>query len=216
MCWLQQSAQLWYYPSFLLIILAAVAAIECFAGFCAWRFLIGLNGAVLGFIGGAIFGAMFGTPMMMLAGALAGAIAGAALFAGIVQVGTFVVASGSTASMTMLLTHLLHMPGRWALPLAAVAGLWGGVAALVCGRPVIIAIAAIAGAQQLHCACSTFLLPGDVIPIPDVMGSRDFVSILGLALAGLVVQLATMRRSGSAAQEEQIIPAANRGSQFHR
>ena len=57
---------------------------------------------------------------------------------------------------------------------------------------------------------------GDLLLGIAFLGIFSSTIFLGLALAGLVVQLATMRRSGSAAQEEQIIPAANRGSQFHR
>ena len=60
MCWLQQSGQLWSYPTFVLIPLMVIGGIECFAGYRALRFLLGLNGAILGFAAGAALGMLSG------------------------------------------------------------------------------------------------------------------------------------------------------------
>jgi hypothetical protein len=109
MCWLQQSAQLWHYPTFLLVPLMVIACIECFAGYRAWRFLIGFNGAVLGFVGGAVLCVMAGAPMLVLVGAFVGTVAGAVLFAWVVPLGSFVFVLGSVVSLTMLLGHAVRL-----------------------------------------------------------------------------------------------------------
>src|SRR5580765_2166008 len=102
MCWLQQSGQLWSYPTFLLVPLMVIGAVECFAGYRAWRFLLGLNGAVLGFAAGAVLCMLLGAPMLILIGAVGGGVAGALLFAGLAPLGTFIFAFGSMASLTIL------------------------------------------------------------------------------------------------------------------
>src|SRR5678815_5380970 len=112
MCWLQQSAQLWSCPTFLLIPLMGIAAVECFVGFRAWRFLLAVNGIVLGFIAGASITMLLGAPMLVLIGALAGGIAGAFVFASVVPLGSTVFAFGSSASLALVLCRIAGVPSH--------------------------------------------------------------------------------------------------------
>ena len=191
MCWLQQSTQLWYYPTFLLYPLLVIACIECFAGYRAWRFLIGLNGGVLGFVVGAVLCMLLGVPMLVLLGAIAGAIAGVALFVGIVPLGSFVFSLGSAASLAIHLCRIGGIPVHWFMPIAASAGLAGAVAAQFVPRPAMIAIAAVAGAQQIAAAWHAYYLPGNSAPLQDVVVPSELAAFIILAAAGLLIQFAT-------------------------
>ena len=190
MCWLQQSAQLWSYPTFLLVPLIVIACIECFAGYRAWRFLLVLNGAVLGFIGGAMLAVFSGAAMMLLIGAVAGAIAGGFLFACAVRLGSFVFAFGSVTSLTMILAHGARVPSEYVLPMAGAAGLAGALAATASCRPFMIAVAAIAGAQQVASAWHAYRVPYGSPPLAQDAASEPAVFI-ALAAIGLLVQCAT-------------------------
>src|ERR1700758_3032560 len=106
MCWLQQSSQLWHYPTFLLFPLLLIASIECFAGYHAWRLLLGINGAVLGFVAGACLSVLLGNPVLLVVGAFGGAAVGAALFSLVVPLGSVVFAFATAASLTILLWRL--------------------------------------------------------------------------------------------------------------
>ena len=190
MCWLQQSGQLWSYPTFLLIPLMVIGAIECFAGYRAWRFLLGVNGAVLGFAAGAVFSMLLGAPMLVLICAVGGGVAGGILFARVAPLGTFIFAFGSMASLTLLLTHIVGAPQRWIMPLAAAAGLAGAIAALTACRPFMVAIAAVAGAQQIASAWRAHQLPRGVLPLTDAMTVSESTAFVALATAGLLLQFA--------------------------
>ena len=191
MCWLQQSAQLWSYPTFLLIPLMLLACIECFAGYRAWRFLLAVNGAVLGFVGGAVVAVLCGAPMLVLIGAVAGAVAGGLLFAGLVPLGSFVFAFGSAASLTILLARLSGLPPYCITPLAAAAGIAAGLAALAVWRPFMITIAAVAGAQQLASAWYAHHVPYDSSPLPDSIAPSELAAFIALAASGLLIQFFT-------------------------
>ena len=195
MCWLQQSAQLWYCPTFLLYPLLVIAGIECFAGYYAWRFLIGVNGAVLGFVAGAVVGMMLGNPMLALLGAFAGAVGGAALFIGILPLGSFVFAFGSAASLAVLLGRVAGLPAVCYVLIAAIGGVACGLWALSAGRPAIIVLAAIAGAQQIAGVWQAYWLPVDSTPLPDVMAGSEWMIFLALAAAGLFIQFATSHKA---------------------
>ena len=194
MCWLQQSAQLWSYPTFLLVPLMVIGCIECFAGYRAWRFLLGLNGAVLGFVAGAMLSMLLGAPILMLVGAVAGAVGGAALFVGIAPLGTFIFAFGSMASLTILLAQIGGAPPRWIMPLAGAAGVAGAAAALAGCRPFMIAIAAVAGAQQIAGAWRAHDLPRGTLPLPDAVTPSEAAAFIVLAAAGLLLQFAHVSR----------------------
>jgi len=197
MCWLQQSAQLWSWPTFLLVPLMILAFIECFAGYYAWRFLLGVNGAVLGFITGVTLSMMLGAPLLVFIGALAGAIVGAVLFAGVARLGSFVFAFGSTASLTMLLARFAGIPPQLVAPLAAAAGFAGALAAVAIGRPFMISIAAVAGAQQIASAWRAYRIPCGESPLPDDVTGPESVSFIALAALGLLLQFATSRHPTS-------------------
>ena len=194
MCWLLQSAQLWYYPTFLLVPLMLLAGVECFAGYRAWRFLLGVNGAVLGFLTGALVGVLLG-PMVGLLTALGGAIAGAALFARIVPLGSFVFALGSVASLTAFMALVLRAPAWCIVPLSATAGLAGAIAAVAVCRRFMITIAAIAGAQQLASAWCAYSLPYDSIPVSGEPAASELIAFVALAAAGILLQFITCRGS---------------------
>jgi len=190
MFWLHPSAALWHYPTFLLPPLMVIGIIECFAGYHAWRFLLGLNGAVVGFIGGAMVCVLTGNPILLLVGAVVGAIVGAALFSGIVPVGSTVFAFGSLASLTIILGSMMAFPEGWRFPVAAVAGIGGAIAVLTARRPAMISIAAVAGAQQIASAWSAYWLPSNLIPVPDAVIPSEWTAFLLLSAAGLVIQFA--------------------------
>lgn len=194
MCWLQQSAQLWHYPTFLLLPLMVIAGIECFAGYRAWRLLLGLNGAVLGFIAGVWLSVMLGQPMLALIGSFVGAGAGVALFTGVTPIGSFVFMFGSAASLAVLLGQFAGVPRHWLMPGGGIVGAVSVLAALAIRRPVMIGLAAIAGAQQMASAWHAYSLPYDSMPLPDVVDPSELAIFVALATAGLVVQFATSRR----------------------
>jgi len=191
MCWLQQSAALWHYPTFLLPPLLLIACLECFAGYHAWRFLVGLNGAILGFIAGVFLCMLSGAAIFVLIGALLGAIAGAALFTGIAPLGTTVFAFGSAASFIILVGRVAGCPPACYLPLACLAGIAAVVAALASPRPMIIALTALGGAQQIACAWCAYHLPYDAIPVPDVVIPSEWALFVIVAALGLLVQFTT-------------------------
>jgi hypothetical protein len=193
MCWLQQSAQLWWYPTFLLIPLMALACVECFAGYHAWRFLIAVNGAMLGCVAAAMLGALTGSPSMILFGGLVGAVAGGLLFVSYVPLGSVVFAFASATSLIVLLTHVVGVPPPWTVPLAVAAGLAGALGALAVSRPCMIVIASVAGAQQIASAWCAYHMPYDVVPIPNVVDSSESAAFIALAAAGLLVQFMTSR-----------------------
>lgn len=188
MCWLFQSAQFWSYPTFLLVPLMVVGGIECFFGYRAWRFLLGVNGAVVGIVAGAMLCMLLGAPLFILGGALGGGVAGAALFAKVRPLGTFIFAFGSTASLAMLLAHLVTAPPRVIVPLGLAAGLTGAAAALGGCRTFMISIAAIAGAQQIASAGRAYQLPRGSLPAPDFVTPSESMAFIGLACAGLLLQ----------------------------
>jgi hypothetical protein len=191
MCWLHQSAELWHYPTFLLWPLLLVACVECFAGYHAWRFLLGLNGALLGFLAGLLICVWTGSPVLAVLGALAAAAAGAVLFATCLPLGTSVVAFGSAASFAILVGHALALPSALFLSLAGVAGIVVAVAVWKFGRPVLIAIAAAAGAQQIVAAWSACHLPADLIPVSNTLVPSEWAITAALAALGLLIQFAT-------------------------
>jgi hypothetical protein len=191
MCWLHHSARLWSYPTFLLLPLMSLACIECFAGYRAWRFLLGVNGAVLGFVGGALLSVLLGSPMLIFFTAIAGAVAGAFLFAGVVPVGSFVFAFGSAASLTMLLAQIAGAPASCIMPLAATAGLAGALAALAGCRPFMIALAAVAGAQQLASAWRAYHMSYGSLPLPNDVTSSESAAFIALTAIGLLLQFST-------------------------
>lgn len=202
MCWLQQSAQLWHYPTFLLYPLLVIACIECFAGYRAWRFLIGFSGGVLGFVTGVVLCMLLGVPMLVLLGACAGAVTGVALFAGVVPLGSFVFILGSIASSVILFGRVVGAPPHPVMAIAAVAGLAGAVAAIAFCRPAIITVAAVAGAQQITSVWHAYSLPCDSIPSPDVVDPSEWSAFIVLATAGLLIQFATSRKC----QTDQLLP----------
>jgi hypothetical protein len=197
MCWLQHSAQLWSYPTFLLVPLMVVACIECFIGYRAWRFLLGVNGAVLGFIAGVMISMLLGASLLVLLGAIAGAVAGAFLFAGVVRLGSFFFAFGSVASLTILLAHLAGLPGHCIMPLAAATGLAGAVAAVAACRRFMISIAAVAGAQQIASAWCAYHVPYGAVPLPDDVTMPESAAFIALAAAGLLLQFCVPFQSNS-------------------
>lgn len=195
MCWLQLSAQLWHYPTFLLPPLMAIACIECFAGYRAWRFLIGLNGGALGFVAGTVLCVLLDVPMLVLVGAFGGAFAGVLLFAWVLPLGSFVVVLGSLTSLVIVLGRMAGFPPHYVMPLAVLAGLVGAVAAIGVCRPVVTIVAAIAGAQQIASAwCAYYCLPSDRIPLPDVVDPTEWTAFITLATIGMLVQFATPPR----------------------
>ena len=191
MCWLHQSAQLWTYPTFLLVPLMGLALVECFAGYRAWRFLLGANGAILGFVGGAMVAVMSGSPVLVLVGAVGGAVAGAYVLATIAPLGSFVFAFGTATSLTMLLAELAGAPHYYAMPLGMAAGLAAAVAALTSCRRMMIAIAAIAGAQQLASAWNAYHFPYGSIPTPGQISGSELSAFVTLTALGLLLQYAT-------------------------
>jgi hypothetical protein len=191
-CWLLESAQLWSYPTFLLAPLMVVACIECVAGVSAWRFLLGLNGVVLGFVGGAILAVFCGAPAMLFIAAFAGAVAGGFLFAGAVRMGSFVFAFGSATSLTMILARGSAVPPNSVFPLAAAAGLAGAIAAAAGRSPFIIALTALAGAQQAVTAWHAYLLPAGSAP-PTTHVPSDPAAVIALAASGALVKSGTFR-----------------------
>jgi hypothetical protein len=195
MCWLQQSAELWRYPTFLLWPLLLIACIECFAGYHAWRFLLGVNGTVLGFIAGAFLGVLTTMPLLMLLFALAGAVAGAALFANMVPLGSVVFAFGSTASLVILIGRIAGCPQGLHVSLALFAGILAAIATLTIRRPVMIVLAAIAGAQQIAVAWTAWRLPPDAIPLFNCVSPAEWKLFLVLAPLGLLIQFVTSRPS---------------------
>ena len=200
MCWLCQSAQLWYFPSFLLVPLMLVAGLECFAGYYTWRFLIGLNGAVIGFVAGAMLGMLLGPPMLVLLGAIAGALGGAALFYRVVPLGSFVFTFSSAGSLAIILGRAAFIPANWLMLVAVGTGLTSAIVVLTGRRAVMIVIAAIAGAQQIAGAWRAYFLPGDCVPLPHVIPPSEWAGFVTLAAVGLMVQFATSRarRAGHA------------------
>ncbi|GEM_PF-6514030 len=193
MCWLQQSVQLWYYPTFLLYPLVVIACVECFAGYHAWRFLIGLNGGIIGFVVGAVACLMLSIPLLSPLAAFAGVIAGVALFAGIVPVGSCVFAWGSVTSLTLLLGRFGGVPVNWLYPVAAAAGTAGAFAAMTVRRPAMIALTAVAGAHQIVSAWHARSFSSDSIPLPDVNDPAEWAAVIVLAAAGLLIQFTTSR-----------------------
>ena len=199
MCWLQQSVQLWFYPTFLLWPLIVIACVECFAGYHAWRLLIGLNGAIIGLVIGVMLCLLAGMPLLSPLGAFAGVIAGAALFAGIPPLGGWVFAWGSVTSLTLLLGRLGAVPVNWLYPIAASAGAAGAFAAMIMRRPAMIALTAVAGAQQMVAAWHARSFTSDAIPLPDDGDPTEWAAVIVLAAAGLLVQF-TISRTPAAHQ----------------
>jgi hypothetical protein len=208
MCWLHQSAQLWTYPSFLLVPLMILGCIECFAGYRAWRFLLGVNGAVLGFAAGAMLGVTSGTVALVVIGALGGALMGAGLFAGIVPVGSCVFAFASAASLTSLVGHIAGSPVHLMVPIAVAAGLGGALAAILACRPFMIVLAAVAGAQQLASAWCAYYAPYDRAPLTDELTFSEFAGFMTLAAVGMLLQFSTSPAASALAakQEEMRLP----------
>jgi hypothetical protein len=199
MFWVQQSAQLWHYPVFLLPPLLILACIECFAGYRAWQFLIGVNGAILGFVCGAVICMLLGVPLLVLLGAVAGAFAGIALFLGVTPLGSFVFAFGSAASLAILVARIIGISSNWMMPIAVVAGLTGAVGVLAGRKPVMIVIAAIAGAQQIVSGWGAYFAPWDSVPVSGVVTPSEWVVFIILSSIGLCIQFATFRRPRSSA-----------------
>jgi len=193
MCWLLQSAELWHCPTFLLYPLALVAGIECFAGYHAWRFLLGFNGAIFGFIIGVVFSTLLGSWVFVLLGALVGAVAGAFFFASIVPLGSTVFVFTSMTSFMILVGRIGGWHREWYLPVAVITGIAMAVGALTVRRPVIITLAAAAGAQQIAAAWSAYHLPCDTVPCPDRLIPTEWWLFAVLAAGGLLVQWATSR-----------------------
>ena len=194
MCWLQQSAQLWHCPTFLLPPLILLACIECFAGYRAWRFLLGFNGYILGFVAGALLCAQLGgSPVLLLAGAFVGGFIGAASFAMIAPLGSFVFIACSLASLAVIFLRAAGMPPHWVALIAASAALSTAVAVRAFCRLATIIVAAIGGAQQIASAWCAYQLPADQVPVPDIMDPVEWSAFLALAAAGLIVQFATCR-----------------------
>jgi hypothetical protein len=208
MCWLQQSTQLWYWPTFLLIPLSILALVECFAGSWAWRFLLGLNGAVFGFVTGALLCAMFGAPMLAIVGALAGAVAGAALFAGNAKIGGFIFAFGSGASLTMVVAHSIGTGGTEIMFFSGCTGLAAAVASLKVWRPAITVITAVAGAHQVASAWRAYHFPRDSVPMLNATDMPELIAFLALAVAGLLVQFAGAWLAGAMK-----VPCADRAAE---
>jgi hypothetical protein len=224
MCWLQESTQLWSYPTFLLIPLMIIGGVECFIGCRAWRLLLGLNGAVLGFVGGAMFAAFVGVPLLIFVGALSGAVAGATLFSRANHVGGFVFVFGSMFSLTLLLAHLADAPPRMLMSLASAAGLAGGLAALTAWRPWLIAVTSVAGAQQIASAWRAHELVAETMPSQEAITASELSVFLALAAAGLILQFADAilfsRRSGhqteAAARQPTSAVSSHEQSEFDR
>jgi hypothetical protein len=193
MCWLQPSAQLWHLPTFLLWPLLLIACLECFAGYHAWRLLLGVSGAALGLVLGALVSIWMGATLLVLLGALAGALAGAFFFAGIPPLGSSVFAFGSVASFLILLGRVAGFPSHFYLPVALAAGLGGIVAVLTLRRPARITLAAVAGAQQIAAAWSAYHLPASSNPCPETLIPTEWLLFCILAAIGLLVQFATSR-----------------------
>jgi hypothetical protein len=165
-----------------------IGVIECFAGYRGWRFLLGVNGAVFGSVAGAMLCMLLGAPIMILIGLLGGGVAGAALFAGIAPLGSFVFAFVSMFSLTIFLAHIAAAPPHLIMPLAVAGGLACAVAALAACRPFMIAIAAVAGAQQISSAWRAHHLPRGALPLPDLVTPSETALFIALAAAGLLVQ----------------------------
>ena len=195
MCWLLQSAQLWHLPTFLLYPLLLLAALECFAGYHAWRFLLGFNGALVGLAGGLMCGMLVGVWPLVLLGMLIGALAGGYFFVSLVPLGSTVFAFGSVASFLILLGRLAGFPSAGCFPIALAAGIAAAVAVLLVRRPVMITVAALAGAQQITAAWSAYHLPAGTIPCPDLVTPTEWLLFAALAATGLLIQFATSRQA---------------------
>lgn len=191
MCWLHDAAQLWSYPTFLLVPLMVLAGIECFAGYYAWRFLLGVNGAILGLVAGAMLSLLSGAPVLIVLGAIGGAVAGAVLFAQCVPFGSFVFAFGSATSLTTLLAEFAGVPDHRGILLGIAAGVAAAVAVVSKCRLVIIAIAAVAGAQQLASAWHAYHFPGGSSPMPGEIDGSESAAFVALTAIGLLLQYAT-------------------------
>ncbi len=191
------------------VLAVAVGALLCFRGAATLRLLISLWGALVGFaLGGALVAGFTGEPYLTTLPGWLGALAGALLL-GVVAyafyavsvvlgIGAMGFALGTTAAAAVGITW------SWAVALAGVAvGVLLAVLALVSDLPLVIlaVIGALAGASIL--LSGVLLLVGELSP-PDLaspettraveLGGWWGLAYLGLALAGLVVQL---RRPGS-------------------
>ncbi|MEI8196702.1 MAG: hypothetical protein WCI73_12460 [Phycisphaerae bacterium] len=192
MCWLFSTTDLWRYPRGVLLVLAVLALVECFAGFRAWRFLLGLNGAILGFCAGVFLGLATQSPILLPIVALAGLAGGASLFAMVEPVGMFVFAACTGISLACIWGGATHIPLAVVFPLAAVAGLLAALACGAVGRGVILILTAIAGAQQISNVAAAYLwsvdAPGN---LRGMVGLREVGIFVVLAGAGLAVQYFT-------------------------
>jgi hypothetical protein len=191
MCWLQQSTQLWSLPTFLLVPLMVMGAIECLIGYRAWRFLLAVNGTALGIVAGAMICMLLQAPMLILIGVFVGGFAGAMLFVRVARLGTFIFALGSTASLTVFLAHVAAAPPHVIAPISALTGLAGAIAATARCRCFMIGLAAVAGAQQVASAWRAHQIPPDGLPLPEVITGPESAIFLAFAAAGLLLQLLT-------------------------
>jgi hypothetical protein len=203
MCWLQNAADLRHLPHFLLMFLALPGLVECFAGFRAWRFLLGLNGVLVGVPAGFFLGLfLLHDPAMALVAVALGAIGGAVIFATVMPVGTFIVAGISGFSFTLSVATLIHVPANTLVSgLALGIGLAAAGIALLALRPAIIVLSILAGAYQLAGVAAAYLYPSETMEARAMVPTQIAVFVV-LAAGGLVTQWATNRNPHTMAPPE--------------
>ena len=190
------------------VILAVGGALACFAGHRLFRFVLGLYGFILG--------AMVTTSMMgpannwtLTLAAIVGGLVGAGLMVAAYFVGVGLV--GALLSALALNAIWRVVGGDPPVPLLVVVCVLGALGALSIQRYVVVFGTAIVGAWTLIIGALALAgnpkaliaaSAGDVwILYPrDPLPGQWWVTLLwfGLALAGVVVQLATSTRTGKA------------------
>jgi hypothetical protein len=194
-CWLQTAEHLRNYPHFLLAIMAIVGLLECFAGYRAWKFLLGLNGAVAGLFLGALASLLI-HPLLAPLGAIAGISTLTVICATVEPVGTFFFTAATGVSL-MVVGHQLGLcPPDIMAPLAFAAGLLSWLAVRVLGRRATIALTATAGAQQLVSLAGAYARSFEAYqaePGPSALSNGEGLALILLIGAGLLLQLLTTR-----------------------
>lgn len=69
----------------------------------------------------------------------------------------------------------------------------GVITCITMRRPVMITLAAVAGAQKIASASRAYHLPYDCIPVPDALELSELAAFITLAVAGLLFRFVTVQ-----------------------
>lgn len=195
------------YGSFAAGVLAAGGLLSCFAGYRLFRLVLGIYGLILGAF---VTTSVMGTSNMwaLVVAAVAGGLVGAVLMVAAYFMGVGFIGAGLAALLLNLAWRAIGGdPPTWLLVVVCVAG---ALAALSAVRYVVVFGTAIAGAWTFivgalalagNPSAQRAAAAGDVwilYPLgPNPGEGWQVAAWFGLAVAGVVVQLATTKKGGA-------------------